>query len=382
MIEYVQIINPTTRQLVAIVDSFKSVIWKSVYYGVGQFEIYAPATEKNLLYLRSGYFVTVPNNINCGIIDTVQITNSEQDGKMIVASGSFAKKILSQRIIYRFVSTYSVTAATLSGNVAEACWKLINDNCGTSAPSYRRFSSFGRGAVNNLPATIVDDNGAAATKQVTYDNLLDYTDALLQEYDYGAYVWLDMFSGDLLYVMYAGADRSVDNKDGNDALIFSTEFDNLLSSEYSYTSTEYRTTAIIGGQGEALERFVSRVGDSAAGYNRRELWVDANGVSRTVKNADDEEITYTDAEYNTILVSQGKNALSEHTRLESFTGEIDLSNSKYVYGNDYSVGDIITIEDQEINRRANCRILSITEVQDENGYNISAEYETIGGVTA
>ena len=382
MIDYVEIRDPSTRQLIGICDTAKSVIWQAVYFGVGEFEIYAPATLKNRSLLKDGYFVTRTNDINCGIIDNIEITDNPQDGMMIVASGKFAKNILSQRIIYRFVSTYSITAATLYGNVASECWRLIDENCGAAAPTYRQFPKFGRGTINDLPAVIVDDNGNNARKQVTYDSLLEYTDALLQEYGYGAYVWLDNFTGELLYVMYNGADRSADNTDGNTPIIFSPDFDNLLSTEYTANTSNNRTTAIIGGQGEGLERFVTLIGDNVGGYARRELWVDKNGVAKTVKNESDEEITYTDAEYNNILITEGKKALSEYRNIETFRGEMDLNGSRFVYGTDFTVGDIVTIENKRIGKQADCRILSATEVQDENGYNISCEYETIGGGAA
>ena len=41
---------------------------------------------------------------------------------------------------------------------------------------------------------------------------------------------------------------------------------------------------------------------------------------------------------------------------------------------DYYLGDLVTIEDKYINKLVNVRILSVTEVQDDNGYNISLEY--------
>ena len=38
MISYVEILN-TERELIGIIDTAKSIIWHSVYFGVGDFEI-------------------------------------------------------------------------------------------------------------------------------------------------------------------------------------------------------------------------------------------------------------------------------------------------------------------------------------------------------
>ena len=376
MIEYVEIRNPETRKIIGICDTAKSIIWRSVYFGVGEFEIYAPATPKYIDLLKIGNFVTRANELNCGIIETIQITFNEQDGQMIVASGRFAKQILSRRIIYRFVKTYSVSPSVISGNVAEACWRLIDENCGASAPSYRQFPKFGRGTINHLPAVITDQNGEAARRQVTYENLLEYTDGLLQEYLYGSYVWLDTFTGDLQYVMYKGADRSANNTEGNIPLIFSKENDNLLSSDFNETDAELKTTAIIGGEGEGLQRFIARVGDDAEGYERREMFVDADGITKTVQEGET-ETTYTDEEYAVLLIADGKAAMKDRKKTSSFTGDIDLTQSRYVFGRDYFCGDIITVEDSTIGKRANCRMVSIIEAQDENGYSVIAECETV-----
>ena len=44
MIDYVEIRNAET-ELMGIIDTAKSIIWRSVYYGVGDFEVYAQATQ-------------------------------------------------------------------------------------------------------------------------------------------------------------------------------------------------------------------------------------------------------------------------------------------------------------------------------------------------
>ena len=375
MIEYVEIRNGETRKLIGIIDTAKSVIWETVYFGVGRFEIYVEATAKNIELLSVGNLVTRPNDINCGIVSKIQITENEQDGKMIVASGEFAKIILDRRIVYKFIKTYSIQPTTLRGNVAEAVWSVINENCVKSSNAARNFEKFARGIVNDLPQIIVDENGNAADKQVTYTNLLEFTDGLLQEYEIGAYVWLDPFTLDLLYVMYQGADRSKGNAEGNKPLIFSTQFDNLTSSEYSKDNGELRTTAIIGGEGEGTARFVARTNDNVSGLNRRELFVDSSGISKTVKDETTEvETVLTDSEYATLLIQEGRAKLAENKVVEGFNCEVDLTNSNLKYLTDYNIGDLVSVEDIYLKQIYKARILKITEVQDENGYQISSEF--------
>lgn len=198
---------------------------------------------------------------------------------------------------------------------------------------------------------------------------------MLQEYKIGAYVWLDPLTLDFLYVMYQGAERFVNNRAGNKPLIFGNQFDNLTSSSFSKDNSELRTTAIIGGEGEGADRFVARTNDNVTGFDRRELFVDSSSISKTVKDeTTEDETVLPDSEYEALLIQEGRAKITENKVVEGFSCEVDLTNSKLKYLTDYNIGDLVTIEDTHLKQLHNARILKITEVQDENGYAISAEF--------
>lgn len=374
MIEYIEVREAKSRELIGIVDTAKSVIWHSVYYGAGDFEVYAPCTAENIAMLTAGNYITRSDNEDIGIIEKISVQYDPQDGRMIVASGRFAKSILDRRIIYTR-SGNSVSATILRGNVETAVRKLVSDNAINCAfDSARNMSNLVLGAVAGMSAVIVDETGATAEKQVTHDELLTYSDALLEEYELGARCVLND-ALKLAYIVYGGKDCSIDNTSGNSPVIFSQDFDNLLTSEYTADQTALKNTALIGGEGEGVKRFHTIIKDSAlTGENRRETFVDASSLSKTYKDENDVEQTLTDAEYTQQLKSLGRQTLAGLTIIETFDGSIDLTNGSFKYGTDYSLGDIVTIQDIEIGLYINPRILEITEVQDENGYQIEAIY--------
>ena len=373
MIEYVEIRSATNRELIGIVDTAKSIIWHMVYYGVGDFEVYAPCTPENISLLVAGNYVTRYDSRNVGLIESVNITYNEQDGRMIVASGRFAKSLLERRIIYKR-SGYRVSPTILKGNVEAAARSLVSANAINCAfDSGRNMQELVLGKYGNLEPVIVDDSGGTAEKQVTHDVLLTYTDSLLQEYGMGAYCALDA-NNKLAYTVFVGVDRSVDNGE-NEPVIFSQDFDNLISTDYVYDISSLRNTVLIGGEGEGEERFYSIIKNSSVtGSDRRELFLDSSSIKKTYTDDDDKEKTLTDAEYNQQLKAHGMQEVPKHTIIETFDGEIDLTSSVLKYGRDYDLGDIVTIQDNEIDRYINTRILEITEVQDENGYQIDAKY--------
>lgn len=368
MIDYLEIKN-AERVTIGIVDTAKSIIWHSVYYGVGDFEIYIPATAQNLDWLKVGFYVTRPNNGEIGIIEQISVDFDLRDGYMITATGRFAKSILERRLIYN-LSGNTLTPYILRGNVEIAVRNLILQNAiSCDFDNRRNISILGLAALNNLPPTIVDENGNAADKQVSHQNLLDYTDSVLREYGLSSTIIFNESNKMLLYSVFQGADRSNDNTDGNTGIIFSVDFDNLNSSNYLYDDITLKNAALVGGEGEGLERFYSLLTSGKNGLQLREIFVDASSINKTYKDGDREE-TYTDAEYTKLLNQRGKQELAQCIITENFTGEINATFGVWKYGRDYFLGDIVTVQDNFINKYINARITEATEVQDENGYTV------------
>ena len=135
-----------------------------------------------------------------------------------------------------------------------------------------------------------------------------------------------------------------------------------------------KNTALIGGEGEGEARFHAIVKSSASGAARREVFVDASSNSRTYKDENGDEQTLTDAEYNAQLETVGLQAISGLAITETFDGEVDLMSGSFRYRDDFSLGDIVTIQDLEIGLYINARILEVTEVEDDSGYMISIVY--------
>lgn len=386
MIEYVEIRDKDTRKVIGLIDTAKSIIWQTQYYGVGTFEIYVSATAENLALLKEDNYVTRIDRDDCGIIEKIEIDNNPQDGLMIVASGRFCKSILDRRIVYAatLMGTgmnyyWSCNASILSGNVETAVRGLIEANAINATDPNRNIPEIYWTAadVTGLPETIVIDASAdeeeSAEKQVTYKNLQEYTDGVLEEYGLGAKMWLDRDLLKFRYKVFKGVDRSRDNTAGVPPLIFSQDFDNLNSSNYTLDKSAYKTTALIGGEGEGTERKCAFSFAWISGLDRRETFVDASSLSSTYKEGEEEK-SYSIEQYRKMLEAQGRQAIAAAQKVETFDGELDLTNSELAFGEDYSLGDIITIEDVNIGKYIDARILSVTEVQDDDGYKIDIEY--------
>ena len=374
-IEYVEIRDVST-QLLGVVDMAKSIIWHSVYFGVGDFEIYVKASPELVTLLQVGNLVTRPDDLEVGIIERIGIADDPQDGLMVTATGRFAKSILDRRLIYNLSGSVN-TPTILRGNVETEVRRVVAENA-IACPfdSRRNIPQLALGELAGLPQRIVDENGAAAQKQVSYQNLLEYTDALLQEYGLGSAVILDEDAGLLRYVIYNGIDHSWDNADGNEPIIFSKDFDNITSSSYEYDAATEKNAALIGGAGEGVERFYSLIAGAHTGLQRRETWVDAASLNRTYKDENDVEQTYSDSEYRAMLNAAGSQLLLANRATENFDAPLDLQRSRWKYNRDFSLGDIVTTQNDDIGKFVNVRLREVLEVQDENGYSIEANNQT------
>lgn len=373
MIDLVEI-KDADRVTIGVIDVASSIIWRSVYYGVGDFEIYAKADDHNVELLKVGNYVTRPNNDEVGIIEHVNLTFDFSNGYMLSATGRFAKALLDRRLIYKLSNTVN-TPTIIQGNVEIAVRQLVNDNAiACTSDSRRNISILGLAALQGLTPTIVDESGNAARKQVSYQNLLEYTEKVLHEYGLAAKVIFNNSNKKLLYQVYQGTDRSTGNSAGNDAVIFSLDYDNLVSSEYDYTEVPLRNSALIGGEGEGLERFFTLLTKNKSGLQLREIFVDASSINRTYQDDQDQEQTYTNAEYRAMLNQQGQEVLESHVVSETFSGEIDATHGVWIYGRDYFLGDIVTVQDNLINKYIDVRITEVTEVQDENGYSVNVVF--------
>lgn len=167
------------------------------------------------------------------------------------------------------------------------------------------------------------------------------------------------------FELYKGVDRSY-NQTLNPHVIFSDEYDNLASSGYVKTTSNYKNTALVAGEGEGLARTTKEINGNNSGLNRRELYVDAKSIS-----SNKDEINASD--YESLLIEKGTEDLSAYLITEVFTGDVELTD-RYKYKEEVDLGDICSIENKKWGVYSNSRIIGVIETDDENGEQIVFEF--------
>lgn len=356
MISYVEVRTKNTRLPFAIIEPLEC--WfELVYYGVGEFEVYTRATKTALAALKEGNYITIPHKPYIWVIEDVEFQYEAGRGYTISARGRQAKAILGKRIIN--------AQTQLPSDLTTAVFELIRKHAGENAGEDRKID--GLEELTSLTIQPITET------QVSYANLLTYTDELLQAHEVGAELTLTE-AATFRYNIYEGADRS-------DIIIFSQTFDNLISSKYKRSTAALRNYALIGGQGEGAERVLQEynAAPSLRGIDRAEMFVDAKDVSSkyTDRDGTEKELDLTTAAdlatYKKWLTERGQAQTAATAQIDSFEGEIDTAATPYKFGEDFYLGDRVRVQEDFLGVYITPRILKFTMRQDRT-YGEIVEY--------
>lgn len=343
-------VHDQSGKWVGIIEKPTSAIWTRRYQEPGDFELYFPATAEMLTLLADDYYISREDAPEVMIIEHIEITTGSEDGNYILISGRGAESLLDRRIIWQ--------QTALSGRVDAGIYRLIRENA--IAPS---------NSARALPLGMDSPNIAAdpISAQYTGTGLLEAVQEICKAYGLG-FRAITVDHGNIAPViqLLKGTDRS-DGQTTNSPVIFSTEFEDLLSSAYVMDTTNLKNVALVAGEGEGKARKTVAIG-TASGTARREMFVDARDLS-----SDDGEISA--AEYSAQLMARGGEKIAECQLTEAFDGEIDTANT-FVLDEDYTLGDIVTVEN-EYSIRKNARVASIMETWDNEGYTVVPTFENV-----
>lgn len=327
---------------IMIIELYRSFIWTNRYYTAGDFELYAPLTTELLNGLQRNYFIVRDDDLTqCMIISNIKITTSIENGNYIIVTGKSLKSILNRRIIW--------SQTVLNGEVETEIRKLVTQNAISPSISARA-----------LPRLVLGDEigfDVAINAQYTGDNLGDTISAICQTHRIGYDVKLDLDNKQFVFVLYQGVDRT-SSQTVVPRVVFSNDFDNLLTTDYVFDSSKYKNVALVAGEGEGTARKRMAVGN-ATGFERYELYVDARDIS-----SNDGAIQ--PAEYNDLLTARGSEKLAESAINENITGEVETTTT-YKLGVDFFLGDQVEVVNAYGMVMAP-RITEIIECSDENGY--------------
>lgn len=325
-----------------VVDTATSIIWANRFRQVGDFEIYISASEKWLDLLQEDRLVVRPDDDMVGIIERVQTGTDYEDGDFIIATGRCTRSILARRIVW--------DQTTINGTAENGMRKLVTDAFISPTIAARKYDRLALAAAHGYTDKL--------QAQYTGDNILEKIEEICAAKNTG--FKMTRQNGKHVLDFYKGTDRSMTQRI-NPRVIFSEEYDNLRATTYTLDKTEYKTVALVAGEGEGTARRRTIVGRSVdqSGLHRREVFVDARDVSS-------DEGAVSETEYIAQLADRGETALCEAPIIQSMEGTIEPT-QMYTYKVDYFLGDIVTVVNK-YGIQVNTQVLEVVETWDEEGY--------------
>ena len=303
--------------MVSVVENFSSFVWTDRYYSAGDFELYVPPTIRVLTQYIPDYYVVRPDSEHVMIIDSV-LLEEDDDGYSYKISGESLESILKRRILW--------TDTTLSGNLQDAIETLLNGSIISPSIADRKIDNFVFVKSEDEAITSLTIEEAEYSKDET---IYDIIEKNCQEFEIGFKVTLTS-DNKFAFTLYKGVDRSYDQT-AVPYVIFSPAFDNLTSSSFLKSYTDYKNVALVTGtstdsEGESTD--LSTVVGEASGLDRRETHIDAGDVQGNTS----------------VLTKKGNEELAALKKTEAFEGEANVFNM-FVYGKDFFIGDMVQLED-------------------------------------
>jgi len=171
----------------------------------------------------------------------------------------------------------------------------------------------------------------------------------------GYEISVDIKNRQYVFDIVPGADHA---SSSSKPVTFSTDFGNIETTKYSIdTSPEY-TVGYAGGAGDGAERLIQAIytGDTTWGFDRRETWLDCGSLDTV------EDLTY-----------EAKYKMQSLVKTETLAGDISRS-GPFIYGADFDLGDIVTVQSRKLGLEKDIRITEINESYEKGKKSMSITF--------
>lgn len=335
----IKIIDKDFNRL-AEIDNYTSFEFIKRFYRVGEFELRINANKLHIEKLVKNNIIILGNSFDkIGVILHREFDKQQTD--TLVVKGFNLKGIISRRLI---IPDVGQDYATVEGTQEAIMKQFVDKNCINSSDKNR--------TIQQLILAKNLNRGINDRWRASYENLADKLQEIGEYSKLGWDVNLDIKNKKFIFDVIQGRDLTV-NQNILPPVIFRADFNNIKNRRYTESIINSKNV-IYTGTREDAEKIVLQVGE-ATNFERVETFADYN--------SDDT---------NEIL-TEGNRKLKELSEFKSF--ELDINPFKpFKYGEDYFLGDKVTIQDRKLGVTMDANIVEIKEYYNTQGVNLNVTF--------
>ena len=293
-------------------STYEGIVWNPKLHEPGIFKASFIFTEKMNCMLQRGNLLYKTDEDEPGIITRKYLRLNKNGEETIQVEGYMASRYLNRRIIWNKM--------ILKGTPEEVMRRMVHEQIISPAISERKIDCIELGEFNGYDGNI--------EKQVTYDNLQESLTEVSKLSELGYRLRLDYGRRKLIFEVYKGEDRTQGTEE---PCVFSRDFGNVYTQEYSEDESNYKNICPVGGPGEDPNRILRTVG-SGPGLDRYEMFYNASGIS-------DRDIST--SQLYAQMDQKGKEKLSAYYVAQAFQSKINKDKAMY-----FQLGDYVTCVDK------------------------------------
>lgn len=352
--------------LQAQIDIYTSFLLNRKWQSVGDWQLVLPVSAKGADKLHKGNIILLGSDgYRSGYIEGITAAEGER-GVELTVTGKTLQGLASQRITLpdndKFNYGYDNVPRLTDENIspapvaAETVMKTyVKRHMTEPDDPKRRFSEL----------IIADDlkRGQKTLWSSRLETLSDVLQSISEYCDTGWEIYADLKKKKLVFDIIEGVDRSYSQSE-NSRVIFSHDFDNILSSSYTDSIEGCRNLAYAGGAGEGAERIILKVtaeDNEPEGWERREVFLDCGSLG----------IVETDTAMS--LSDEALHKIKEYTKTEALTAAI-ADTASFAYLKSWDLGDKATVVSKAAGVRLDTRITEVSERYEAGGVGIDVTF--------
>ena len=334
-----------------------NVQWNRMYHEAGTFSIQLPLNQ----YSSNIRYVYTKDRPEIGRVS--QINYSNQAGfQYIQISGYFEEKDLDRHVVYPPGASNIITSPTWveqSGAAEDVAYTFFEwfKGIATSLSNYSVLQIDAEESLGRGKQSCHHRNGEALGYKL-YDILKPSGMSYRVKYDFEA--------DKRTLQVWEGKNRTQENPDGNNPVIFSTKYGNIKNPNVYISENMYKNACIITSE---------QTKDDVKTYTSRFVTGDVEDEYRIVYATSTLNPNDFDEEgFQAALESEAQNKLSECTKTVNV--EFESSAGSYEYLVDFDLGDMCSLDIPEMDFSADARIIGIYEVMKSGEWSMIIEFGT------